>query len=67
MAEQLMKYNPPIIRGELAPLELIGFRGLDKGVLLSLAFHRHAVGDDDVLEAFFLTNIVALQSTFGSI
>lgn len=63
MAKKLVKDNPPIIRGKLVLLEFLGFRSINEGILLSLALSDHAVGNDHVLEASILPDVVVLMSS----
>ena len=65
VTEQLVQDAPPVVRGELALPEDVGLGGVDEGVLHGLGLDVHAVGDDDVLEARFLTDVVVLLSQFS--
>ena len=57
-----MQNNPPVVCGELVLPKDLSFGIVDKGILQGLRLDMHAVGDDDVLEARFLADVVVLVS-----
>ena len=61
MAEELVKHIQLVVRGKLVLLELVCLGRIDKGILLRLALGNHSVGNNHVLEAILLPNIVVLQ------
>lgn len=60
VAEELVKYDPPVVGWELEPLELLCLGSIDKRRLLGLAFDGHSVGNDHILEPILLADVVVL-------
>lgn len=65
VAEQLVQNDPPVVRGELVPLERVQLRRVDKGGSAAVGghggFRRHSVRDDDVFETVLLADVVVLR------